>query len=224
MVLKIGISGKMGSGKSTLAAHLEETYGFVRVSFAWPIKELESIQAGVYDDRTAEAKLQQIINGLVAANKAGPTSEAKKHKMMDWLGSLFTKYTQMPGKKNRPFLQSLGHGARERFGDTIWVDYALQEAKEHQKVVIDDVRYENEIHILKGAGFSLWRVIVDSNIQTERLEILYGQEALGYVGHQSELGLDDKLHLFDHIICNNDSLDDLHRSIRAILMPSSSPS
>lgn len=56
--------------------------------------------------------------------------------------------------ENRRFLQNVGNEARNHFGDTFWIDQILSTNLAYpERLVISDVRYENEfsrIRFLKG--------------------------------------------------------------------------
>ncbi len=214
--MKIGISGKMASGKTTLAKYLVENHGFVKLSFADPIKELESIQANTPDE-LLQLELDPIVKDIIAKNGCYTNVGQKRLEMMVWLASVFARYPKMPGEKNRPLLQNLGQEARERFSDSIWIDYALRVASQYDNVVIDDVRYENEAVALKDEGFRVWRVEISLEEQARRLRELYGEEMLAFTAHQSEVDLDNRWDMFDYIIDNNGSLEELYLSATRIL-------
>ena len=206
--MKIGITGKMVSGKTTLAEYLVREHGFTRVSLADPIKELESIQAHVPDALVTQ-KLRPIINNLV--------EKKQRHELEKWLMETFAKYPKMPGEKNRDLLQTLGHQARERYGNGIWVNYALKRSKQYDNVVIDDMRYQNEALLLRSSGFSIWRIEISKDTQRRRLLSIYGPQMLEFTDHPSETNLDTGWDLFDHVINGDDSPKELFEAARRIL-------
>ncbi len=107
----IGLTGFAQSGKDSIAQVLHKLYGFERVAFADPLKEL--------------------------ALKVNPE---------------LARFVQESGwemAKREPIyrrlLQDLGVGAREVFGDDIWVDTAFNKIRDRgPHVVITDVRFPNE--------------------------------------------------------------------------------
>jgi hypothetical protein len=98
----------------------------------------------------------------------------------------------------RWLLQRMGtEVGREIFGENFWVDQAMKKALEYDKVVITDVRYPNELEAILGHSGAVWRVIKDDTGAVNR--------------HASESALDD--FQFEYIIFNNDTKEDLYRSI-----------
>jgi hypothetical protein len=125
----IGLSGYAQSGKDTVANILVREYGYERIAFADPIKDL------LYkiNPRSGDRHLQQWIdiNGWEVAKRVPEV---------------------------RQMLQDLGVGARELFGENFWIDLALAKAKQEHRVVITDVRFKNEAQMITIAGGQLWRV------------------------------------------------------------------
>jgi energy-coupling factor transporter ATP-binding protein EcfA2 len=148
----IGLTGHKGVGKSTLANAL----GGEIISFATPIKKMLEViipKRYIYED-----KEDQIIG--------------------------FPE-----GVTGRKCLQSLGtEWGRAMYSD-IWINFAEIEIVEHQdeakrqqlsgRIIIDDVRFENECRMIRRLKGEVWRVIrngVGNNDQ-----------------HISEAGLPDEL-------------------------------
>lgn len=61
---------------------------------------------------------------------------------------------KIPG--NREFLQNLGHGARQVFGDNFWINQVFVDMPE--RMVLTDLRYENEFERVMAAGGVVLRV------------------------------------------------------------------
>lgn len=126
----IGLSGYAQSGKDTVANILVREYGYERIAFADPIKDL------LY-------KINPHVGGGTFLKSTVDTigwERAKKNPEV------------------RIMLQSLGVGARELFGENFWIDLALAKAKQEHRVVITDVRFKNEAQMITIAGGQLWRV------------------------------------------------------------------
>ena len=130
----IGLSGYAQSGKDSVASILVREYGYERIAFADPIKDL------LYK-----------INPQITI---GAISNASLQDVVDRYNWEFAK--QSP--KVRQMLQDLGVGARELFGSNFWIDLALAKAKQEHRVVITDVRFKNEAQMITIAGGELWRV------------------------------------------------------------------
>lgn len=135
MTVLIGLTGKAGSGKDSVAKVLIEEYGFVRLAFADKVRQLA-------------LKIDPIVN-----TRWGYASR---------LSSLVGDYGWDEAKKEpemRKFLQDLGAGCREIFGELCWIDLALDSfPHEAPYVVITDVRYLNEANIIRAAGGWVFRV------------------------------------------------------------------
>jgi hypothetical protein len=93
----------------------------------------------------------------------------------------------------RRLLQDLGISARDLIDENIWVTAALGNVDSDQRVVVTDVRFENEARMIKIMGGQLWRV--------KRIGV-------GPVNdHVSESELDG--YKMDQIFLNNGTLGDL---------------
>jgi len=79
--------------------------------------------------------------------------------------------------KDRPLLQKIGMKMREIRAD-VWLDYLIQSADDWQKdnvgvVVVDDVRFKNEVKKLKDNGWTLIKLEITESLQKERLQKTY---------------------------------------------------
>lgn len=159
----VGLIGKKRVGKDTFAAVLVEEFGFARVAFADPLKEM----ALTIDPEVAiDSDTWEHLGVLVA--------------QFGWEGA-----KEEPGV--RRFLQRLGDGVRQ-FDPEFWVTAGMRQMwnlRGHpatavgQPVVITDVRYPNEADAIREAGGILVRI--------ERPGVDDGDT------HASETALDDYL-------------------------------
>ena len=91
-------------------------------------------------------------------------------------------------EKDRNLLQTIGGKMRE-IDDCVWVNYVINQIKNTSFVVIDDVRYENEVLTLKKNGFKIIYLDIDNNTQIERLKLTYPNTYLDHINngnHESE--------------------------------------
>ena len=168
----IGLTGYAQSGKDTLASILVEKYGYSRVAFADKIRDF------LYG-----------INPMVACSPTGYLRDLVN--LVGW-----DKAKQEP--QVRRLLQDLGISARELIDENIWVTTALKHIGKDERVVVTDVRFENEAMMIKLMGGQLWRVRRP------------GVEAVN--SHVSETQLDG--YKVDQIFVNNGSIQDLEILIR----------
>ena len=163
----IGLTGYAQSGKDTFASILVEKYGYSRIAFADKIRDF------LYG-----------INPMVACSPTGYLQDLVN--LVGW-----DKAKQEP--QVRRLLQDLGISARDLISEDIWVTAALSSVSKDQRVVITDVRFENEAAMIKSMGGQLWRV---------------KRSGVGPVNdHVSESEMDG--YKVDQIFVNNGTLDDL---------------
>ena len=128
----IGLVGYSQSGKDTVADILVKNYGYTRVAFADKIREF------LYG-----------LNPMVACSPTGYLQDLVN--LVGWDAA-----KQEP--QVRRLLQDLGNSARKTIDENVWVTLALGNIDVNQRVVITDVRFENEAMMVKLMGGQLWRV------------------------------------------------------------------
>lgn len=177
----VGLIGNAGSGKTTVANIIERDYGYERLRFAGTIKAMVSTMlacAGISGDRISE-----MIEG-----------DLKE-----------TACDELSGKSPRYVMQRLGtEFGRELISQNIWVDITMAQVQSFQElgksVVIDDVRFPNEIKAIKDAGGKIFRVVRDNDTIPE-------------AGHKSE----GQLLEFDNTINNIGSVVELENQIAKLI-------
>lgn len=132
----IGLSGFARAGKDTVADYLVAKHGFVKLSFATPMRE-------------ALYRLNPFIT--VADMQRVPLATA-----VDGLG---WENLKADSPDIRPLMQRLGtEVGRQMFGEDFWVDLAVKEAAKHDKIVFADTRFKNEANAIRSGGGSVWRI------------------------------------------------------------------
>jgi hypothetical protein len=167
----IGLSGYAQSGKDTIANILVEKHGYTRVAFADPIRKLlyEMDPLVPHEDNLITYRLQDLVDSY-------GWDKAK---------------VEFP--EIRRLLQELGVGARKLFGDTFWINEALFDVAPNDKVVVSDVRFENEAQWIQDFKGQIWRV---KRMETHAVN-----------DHISESQLDG--YPVDQIFVNNGTVEDL---------------
>jgi hypothetical protein len=163
----IGLTGYARTGKDTLASILVEKYGYRRIAFA------DTIRSFLYE-----------INPMVGCSPSGYLQD-----LINLVG--WDKAKEEP--QVRRLLQDLGVAARKLINEDVWITAALADLDPHEKVVIADVRFENEAAMIRLLGGQLWRV---KRFNTSAVN-----------DHVSEVELD--YYEVDQIFLNNGTIEDL---------------
>jgi len=183
----VAIHGKLGTGKDTLASFLTDHTPY---SFADPLRK-----------------------GLLALNPLVDTGDEP-----EWLQRLVHCYGWDEAKKIpdvRRLMQAYGTEAgRDIHGKDCWVDLAEEFVGTHEKVVIRDVRFQNEVDAIYAWEFTKPKlknkVALVKMVGESRRE--HTQEA---TKHASEQGLPDWQ--FDYLVWNNGTLDDLEWAAKRVV-------
>lgn len=124
----IGICGYKGSGKDSMGQILTTSFGWDRMSFAEPIKELVHNTFG-------------IDKAILSGNEG--EREFRELPLPDW-------FNYSP----RQLLQIIGTGFRDSLHPDIWVKILENKVKRHNNhVVVTDVRFPNEVEMINNNGF-----------------------------------------------------------------------
>tara|TARA_R110002020_G_scaffold299387_4_gene515081 strand:+ start:2297 stop:2809 length:513 start_codon:yes stop_codon:yes gene_type:complete len=84
----------------------------------------------------------------------------------------YTLFNMNPQNKDRKLLQQIGMKMRE-IRPMVWIDYVIEESKEYECVVVDDVRFINEVKQFKENGWILVKLEITDEIQKSRLQKTY---------------------------------------------------
>lgn len=208
MTKVIGICGLKGAGKDTIGDIIcKNDDSFVKMSFADTLKDITAILMGW------DRKLLQ-----------GDTIESR-----EWREKADDYWSDKFGKMITPriILQELGTNVlRNQFLQSIWVDSLQKKLMEMDKnVVITDVRFPNEIDMIKELGGTIYRVergelpkwyhelnnlshYLDAAPEFNPLYIVEGLDKI----HESEwkwIGYDRPEHIFK----NDGTIEDLEKEV-----------
>jgi hypothetical protein len=167
----IGLSGYARSGKDTVAGILGEYYGYTRVSFA------DQLRAFLYDH-----------NNIILNYGTGGFPV----RLRDEVDRIGWDRAKVLYPEVRKVQQDVGNGAREFFGEDVWVNRVFGNLPDG-RVAVSDVRYPNEAQAIKDIGGIVLRV--------ERPGIEPANN------HISDTALNDWA--FDGRIANDGSVEDL---------------
>jgi hypothetical protein len=121
----VGIAGYKGAGKDTLADHLASKHGFVKASFAAPLKRALCVIFGFH---------------------------MRDWESLEWKESPNSKCY---GLTPRHLAQTLGtNWGRTHVNENVWVDAAMEDdlVTCNDRVVFSDVRFDNEAWVIKREG------------------------------------------------------------------------
>jgi hypothetical protein len=146
----IGLTGYAQSGKDTVAQILVDNYGYRRIAFADPIRNLLYATDPIVKDGY---RVKSVVDAY------------------GW----DTAKIQFP--ELRSLLQNLGLAVRDQFSKDFWIKQALLGIDSNQNIVVSDVRFENEADYIKTfMGSQLWRIkrlnvlAVNSHISESQLD------------------------------------------------------
>lgn len=179
----IGLIGRAGSGKDTVANRLVAEHGFRAISIAAPLKDAASVLFDIDRHVMDDRQLKETID---------------------------LRYGLTP----RHLLQHMGtEYIRSQFSEDFLIKRALQGVSETDKVVITDVRFDNEAHGVMNTPISnaqLWNISADQRL---RGETCLDEKAAQHVSEQP-LSLD----MYSVLeVDNNGTMDDLYRKVDAMV-------
>lgn len=177
----IGLTGKAQAGKDTVGKILVEEHGFTRIAFADALKRV-----------------------LLDIDPYIPSQNVPLSTYLEWLDDGAHDYAaawdwakQDPNV--RGLLQRLGVAVRAH-NENYWVNAAFDGVFDpHQRVVVTDVRFPNEVKAVLAREGRVFRVLRDG---------------AGVNNHISETALD---HYELPEIANNSSLDDLRVQVASLV-------
>lgn len=142
----IGLCGYTGVGKDEVAKYLVANHGYTRVSFADAMREdLYRLDPVVVSDPNL---------GMTWEGHDGPVRLREVVNRFGW------DVAKRRCQEIRRLLQVYGtEVGREGFGDNVWVERAVAKVRQSEKVVITDVRFQNEVDAVREMGGCVVRIV-----------------------------------------------------------------
>ncbi len=189
----IGIHGKAGAGKDTVADYLHSRYGFVKYSFASPIKEGLKKMLGLSDEDFDDREKKEARH---------PVYGVSPRRMMQTLGTEWGRNLIGPDvwlKRADVFLEQ-----ERKYWEILMIENypftdVLSGYTPDLKIVIPDVRFEGEAAWVRSKGGVVWHLFRPG---VESVE-----------GHVSEQGIQLDMAGGDCILSNTSSIEVLHERI-----------
>ena len=91
--------------------------------------------------------------------------------------------------KDRKLLQDLAYKMKE-IDNNVFVNYLIKNMNKYDNIVIDDLRFENELLELKKHNFTIIKLNINNNLQINRYLKLYDQSSINRLNHLSEVEQD----------------------------------
>jgi hypothetical protein len=204
----IGLSGKALSGKDTTADYLLLKHNFYeKVGFA---KNLKEMCIKVFS-LTEKDVYNQDYKGVPFTQ---PLLLSEKHleDIIKWISTTHiingVKVSDFVGKvliSPRDVLQYVGTDIIRSMCDTYHSDIVEKKIHSVEDIVVSDVRFNNEVKLIKDCGGFVVRINRDFSLSGGKRK------------HQSEVALDD-FNGWDYILNNNSSLNDLYKDIDEMIL------
>lgn len=227
---RIAISGKMCSGKTTVAKLLQQEYDYSRLFFAEELKTLCKDIANYNRAYSSGLEIEsrkplmevicQDIERITDSEEEFAMAMTQVLEIMEDYKDV-TYYDPTSDKKTdrvRQMLQDVGtERMRNNVNDKIWVN-ALEKQilhTEKPKIVVDDLRNENEFAMLRKRGFVTVRLNISKETQIQRLKKLYGRYNESKLSHFSETQLD--YIAFDYVIDSDQDLESMLNDVQTMI-------
>ena len=118
--------------------------------------------------------------------------------------------------KNRSLLIDFATKMRSIDRD-VWIRSMLVDCENHTKVVVDDLRLNNEYHTLKQLGWYLVKINIDENKRLDQLKNKYGYDYYSHIEHANSITENDVVSMddsaFNFVIRNETNIAELLEKI-----------
>lgn len=163
-----------------------DSYGYERVSLAAKLKEICALHQSAVEDA-------EYWGVSVVGHIRDLFPDLEDPAVVALFGAIHQAFDEIPPTegKNRRLLQVVGTDIIRAHDPDVWVDYIIRQTRDLDHVVVDDVRFVNELERLQAAGWFMVYCAVPNAIRARRLEADYGRSLTAEErNHPSERSLD----------------------------------
>ena len=124
--------------------------------------------------------------------------------------------------KDRSLLINIANKMKD-INQNVWIDYVMKKCNNDNNCIIDDLRFENELNVLKNDTENDWHFIVlqvPKELRIKRIMKLYPDNYQDHINNMddiSEKGLIDFPLGRTLYLNTNDTLDDIYESLNGFL-------
>jgi len=184
----IGLCGKAGSGKDTVADYLVSVHDYTKLSFAGPLKAGVCAMFGWSPER---------LNDRVWKETALPVIGKSPREIMQTLGTEWGRKCV----RNDLWLLLMLAAIEKEIEYTAHLNTQTFSANTFEtRIVISDVRFENEAELIRAKGGTLYHIMRDVG---------------SVAAHESEAGL--SWHWSDYCVANKASKAELFQNVEDMI-------
>ena len=124
-------------------------------------------------------------------------------------------------EKDRSLLVNIGTKMRE-IDENVWINYIINQTKDKDYCVIDDLRYQNEYDALYKNGFNIIKLIVDNKTQEERIKNIYPNNYQDHLNNRNHISERNEFNWKEEPLIidttNIKNLEDINDIVKNIIM------
>lgn len=153
----VGLYGPAGSGKDSIATYLGGLYGFNRIAFADPVREM-ALAIDPWID---------CFDFLERPTVGDPMRVVYNSRLSVLVDKFGWDYVKREYDEVRRLLQKIGTDAVRAQTPNYWVDLARAKALDCDRVVFTDVRFPNEADMIRSEGGIVGHVVAETTLNAE---------------------------------------------------------
>ena len=125
-----------------------------------------------------------------------------------------------PNFKDRSLLTSIGQKMREIEPD-VWANYVINQTKDLNYCIIDDLRYQNEYELLAKEGWKIIQLNISKELQEKRIQSIYPENYQDHLKNRTHASERNSFQWInggpDLIIDTSQDREDIHKLIHSFI-------